>query len=464
MVVDFASGIETSKDHTVHLATNQYDPNYCFEECHDLKIRSYGWVRSFDRLSQIVSATLNSLLLSFYVILVGFNPESPILSYDVIFIDIIAVSAVIFKLYFGFLRMLDVVFSFYRPPKKYPLVLFYCHFPDLLLAKPKTLLHAMFRIPFDALEQFYMWFPDRIVFNSNFTRLAYERVFFLLAKIYPKDCIHLIYPAISKMKRQPASSIPDFIKKNFILSFNRFDTKKNLERAIYLCKFMKELITTEKVYFVIAGGFDPSNAENRSVLLQLQNLSQELDLSWTEGLTDARLDPSIDILFLKGVSASLKTELLASSKALFYTPSNEHFGITPLETMSFGQAVVFAMNSGGPAEYIQHKKTGYLIPDYHQEVTQESFLKTLSTEELSDLKAELEKTITRADSTSVVELKRTACEFAESSFKIDVCVSKLISIYEDEQKRTPRSGWIFASFLMSLLAIGSIVLSRISIS
>lgn len=42
-----------------------------------------------------------------------------------------------------------------------------------------------------------------------------------------------------------------------------------------------------------------------------------------------------------------------------YTPSNEHFGIVPLEAM-LARVPVLAANTGGPVETIQNMKTGWL--------------------------------------------------------------------------------------------------------
>ena len=67
-----------------------------------------------------------------------------------------------------------------------------------------------------------------------------------------------------------------------------------------------------------------------------------------------------------------------SNVALRYTPTNEHFGIVPIEAMHAGvrclsqqvtrqlnarlQVPVLATNSGGPTESILHEATGWLLP------------------------------------------------------------------------------------------------------
>ena len=49
----------------------------------------------------------------------------------------------------------------------------------------------------------------------------------------------------------------------------------------------------------------------------------------------------------------------AQSHAVVYTPSNEHFGIVPLEAMAMARPVV-AVNNGGPRESVLHGRTGWL--------------------------------------------------------------------------------------------------------
>lgn len=67
------------------------------------------------------------------------------------------------------------------------------------------------------------------------------------------------------------------------------------------------------------------------------------------------------MLFLLSVPAQLKSALLNAATLLLYTPSNEHFGIVPLEAMLAGVPVL-AANSGGPLETITDSETGWLRP------------------------------------------------------------------------------------------------------
>jgi alpha-1,3/alpha-1,6-mannosyltransferase len=47
------------------------------------------------------------------------------------------------------------------------------------------------------------------------------------------------------------------------------------------------------------------------------------------------------------------------SLCLLYTPTEEHFGIVPLEAMSAGTPVI-AVDSGGPKETVDNEVTGFL--------------------------------------------------------------------------------------------------------
>lgn len=65
------------------------------------------------------------------------------------------------------------------------------------------------------------------------------------------------------------------------------------------------------------------------------------------------------MIFLLSVPNALKQLLLNSAKLLVYTPSNEHFGIVPLEAMLSGVPVL-AANTGGPTETVVEGETGWL--------------------------------------------------------------------------------------------------------
>jgi hypothetical protein len=51
-------------------------------------------------------------------------------------------------------------------------VVFYCHFPDLLLSQRHSLLHSLYRLPLDFAEQSSTGAADCILVNSKFTRGA----------------------------------------------------------------------------------------------------------------------------------------------------------------------------------------------------------------------------------------------------------------------------------------------------
>ena len=67
------------------------------------------------------------------------------------------------------------------------------------------------------------------------------------------------------------------------------------------------------------------------------------------------------MLFLLSVPTKLKATLLSKAKLLVYTPSNEHFGIVPLEAMLAGTPVL-AADTGGPLETVIDGETGWLRP------------------------------------------------------------------------------------------------------
>lgn len=76
-------------------------------------------------------------------------------------------------------------------------------------------------------------------------------------------------------------------------------------------------------------------------------------------ITALNVPTKIEVLFLLSVPNHLKSMLLNSARLLVYTPSNEHFGIVPLEAM-LAEVPVLAANSGGPLETVVDGRTGWL--------------------------------------------------------------------------------------------------------
>ena len=102
---------------------------------------------------------------------------------------------------------------------------------------------------------------------------------------------------------------------------------------------------------LFTGGYDERVKENREHYLELRALADQL------GVTD-------NITFLRSFTDSQKLSLLSACTALIYTPSNEHFGICPLEAMYMERPVI-AVNSGGPLETVIDGKTGFLCDPSH---------------------------------------------------------------------------------------------------
>lgn len=94
-----------------------------------------------------------------------------------------------------------------------------------------------------------------------------------------------------------------------------------------------------------------------------------------------------EVIFLLSVPGTLKQRLLKSAKLLVYTPSNEHFGIVPLEAMLSGVPVL-AADTGGPTETVVEGVTGWLRdPEQVDEWTRvmHRVLNQMSKEELAEM-------------------------------------------------------------------------------
>ena len=124
------------------------------------------------------------------------------------------------------------------------------------------------------------------------------------------------------------------------------------------------------------GGYDPRLEDNVSTLKTLLEIATTRNLTYhilTPSKKTGTLPPfdktvtSPDVIFLLSFTTSQRSALLTSEStlALLYTPTNEHFGIVPVEAMACGVPVL-ACNTGGPTESVVNspeiEKTGWLQP------------------------------------------------------------------------------------------------------
>ena len=136
--------------------TAHHDESHCFAETRDgtVPVTSVGdWLpRSvFGRLYALC-AYLRMVYVALY--LVFFSKKE----FDIIICDQISAAVPILRL----------------SGKK---VVFYCHFPDMLLTQRKSLLKRLYRAPLDWLEEKTTGMADQILVNSKFTGMKYIQVF-----------------------------------------------------------------------------------------------------------------------------------------------------------------------------------------------------------------------------------------------------------------------------------------------
>jgi alpha-1,3/alpha-1,6-mannosyltransferase len=210
-------------------------------------------------------------------------------------------------------------------------------------------LKASYRYPLDWLEEKTTGMANTVLVNSKFTAETYANAFKSLtnqpAVLYPS----LNFKAFDAKPDPPKDWFPPSTKTVF-LSINRYERKKNLVlalKALNELKSRKEVSDTwESVHLIMAGGYDDQVVEN------VEHYSELREFTTKNHLDD-------HVTFLRSFSGAEKLSLLNVCNALVYTPSNEHFGICPLEAM-YMQRPVIAVNSGGPLESVVHGQTGFL--------------------------------------------------------------------------------------------------------
>ncbi|KAI9493235.1 alpha-1,3/1,6-mannosyltransferase ALG2 [Zychaea mexicana] len=344
LVVDAAVGLQ-SKGHDVVFYTSHHDPKHCFEETRDgtLRVNVRGdWLpRTIFGRFYILCAILRQIVLSLSLI---YQDDE---KYDVLFIDQLSACIPLFK-----------SLSSAR-------VLFYCHHPDKLLTTRKSPLKKLYRLPVDRLEE---WTTDSIVVNSGYTGTVFKESFRSI-----QQTPQILYPPINFSGYDRSVDLNDESVKilqcpqKMLISINRFERKKNVELALRAFASLKDMVSTEmlaKYRLVLAGGYDRRVQENVEYLKELDQLAQEVFNLKTFTIYPSSLEKppaDVQVVFLCSFNDAQRTFLLSEANLMLYTPSNEHFGIVPVEGM-YGSVPVIAVNSGGPVETIKDKETGLLLP------------------------------------------------------------------------------------------------------
>nr|XP_034990951.1 alpha-1,3/1,6-mannosyltransferase ALG2 [Zootoca vivipara] len=345
LVVDAAVALR-SRGCRVQVWTPRYDPARCFSETRGLDVRTAGgWLpRSVLGRGHALCAALRMACLALSILLLSGEEV------DVFVCD--QVSACI-----PFLRLA-------RTRKK---ILFYCHFPDQLLTKRESFLKRIYRAPLDWLEEYTTGMADCILVNSFFTASVFKETFKSLSHINPD----VLYPSLNVnvfdtvIPEDVAHIVPN--RKRFLfLSINRYERKKNLVLALEALHDLRGKLDAQDwrdVHLVLAGGYDEAVQENVDYYEELKAIATKL-----------RIDEQIT--FLRSFSDAQKVALLSNCTCVLYTPSNEHFGIVPLEAM-YMRCPVIAVNSGGPLESVVNNETGFLcdpLPTQFSE-SMEKFMK-----------------------------------------------------------------------------------------
>ncbi|XP_076683457.1 alpha-1,3/1,6-mannosyltransferase Alg2 [Andrena cerasifolii] len=330
LVVDAALALKR-KGYEVNFVTTHHDPEHCFSETKDgtIPVTVVGnWLpRHVLGRFFALFAYIRMIYAASYIIFCEHRPE-------IVFCDLVSVCIPILRL-------------------RIPYIIFYCHHPDQLLSQPEGIIKQLYRAPLNYLEEVTTGMAHKIFVNSVYTRSVFQNTFKRL-HVEPE----VLYPSINTDffdktriitlervldKKLPSDSI-------VLLSINRYERKKNLGLAVEALAELKKYLTDEeyqKVYLIMAGGYDKRVEENVEHYLELIGLADELHV------TDK-------VIFLRSPSDIDKVSILNHCKVLLYTPLNEHFGIVPLEAMYTSKPVI-AHNSGGPKESVISGVTGFLV-------------------------------------------------------------------------------------------------------
>eukprot|EP01061_Rhynchopus_euleeides_P008733 TRINITY_DN17887_c0_g2_i1.p1 TRINITY_DN17887_c0_g2~~TRINITY_DN17887_c0_g2_i1.p1 ORF type:complete len:440 (+),score=178.92 TRINITY_DN17887_c0_g2_i1:125-1444(+) len=335
LVVDSATGLQQEGVQVV-IYTSHHNAAHCFVETRDgtLEVVVCGdWLpRHIAGKGHVLFATLRMVWVTLYAVLLA--PSTP----DAYFVDQVSMPLLLIRLLCS------------TP------ALFYCHFPDKLCDSTlhagarRSLLRRAYRFVFDTVEEACLSCTTQIVFNSGFTKQTTLDTFPSITPLVGRSTLSsILFPPVNctnlKVKPEGSSDRLNALSgKRFAVSLNRFEKKKNVRMGLEA--FLKVADEVPDLMLVLAGGYDERLPDNVACLKELRDVA-------------ASSAHSSRVLFLTSISEYEKYVLLHDAEVLLYTPSGEHFGIVPLESMYCGVPVV-AVNCAGPLESIVHGTTGFL--------------------------------------------------------------------------------------------------------
>jgi len=338
-----------ARGHRVSVLTTRHDPERCFPE-------TLGGAFQVRVLGDVLPAHLGHRLRAPCTIarLTHLACHSALRAgrFDVILCDLVA-------------HVIPLVRRLGRAP-----IVYFCHFPDRLLAPRRGWLYRLYRAPIDRLEAVGIARAARVLVTSRFSAATVRGAF---PHLRP-GAIDILMPAVDVApydRARAAQTAPAGETGGApaggglvttLLSLSRFERKKNLGLAIEALARLREGLPGEafaRLRLVIAGGHDAARRECEETARDLQALAR-------------RLSVADRVVFRRNLSETERLDLLLSSAAVVYTPEGEHFGLVPLEAMAAARPVV-AVRSGGPLETILHGETGYLC-----EPTPDAFARALT--------------------------------------------------------------------------------------
>jgi len=71
--------------------------------------------------------------------------------------------------------------------------IFYCHYPDSLLAPRNSIIRMLYRFPYDLLEKYSTLCAHKILVNSKFTAQKFLNAFLNVESL---DCPDVLYPSV----------------------------------------------------------------------------------------------------------------------------------------------------------------------------------------------------------------------------------------------------------------------------
>ncbi|RLG21613.1 hypothetical protein DRN74_01785 [Candidatus Micrarchaeota archaeon] len=207
---------------------------------------------------------------------------------------------------------------------------------------PTRVAHFVFSNIFKFIEKHMVKNISYTLTNSNYSKTLLWKYLGIEAEV--------LHPAVDLGHFKPKAH------SKYFLVVSRIGYEKRQHYAIEAFKKFIQKTKRKDWKLIIAGGYGDGGKAQEDYFNMLKSIAPK------------------NVQFMLNITEPEKRKLIENCYALLFPSMNEPFGIVPLEAMAAGKVVIVMRDCGGPLDYMQEGKNGFIAPSIEAMADRMNFL------------------------------------------------------------------------------------------